>query len=78
MTPEQREGIGRVIAGIIQQHEPRLRDVHAILVNAGNGLDRKVEFLIEARLAVDPAPEVAFDTILELTTGHYSIKSGRT
>jgi predicted component of type VI protein secretion system len=36
--------------------------------------DRSVKFRIDARLCVDPAPEVAFDTVLELTTGHYSVK----
>ena len=38
-----------------------------------DGNDRSVRFRIEARLSVDPAPEVAFDTVLELTTGHYSV-----
>jgi hypothetical protein len=33
-----------------------------------------VRFKVEAHLRVDPAPAVAFDTILELTTGHYTIK----
>jgi hypothetical protein len=34
-----------------------------------------VKFRIEGRLCLDPAPEVAFDTTLELTTGHYSVRS---
>ncbi len=74
ITPKEREDIGRVLEGIIAKFEPRLRDVRATLVSAGDGIERNVRFHIEAKLCVDPAPEVAFDTILELTTGHYSIK----
>ena len=37
-------------------------------------LERTVRFHIDARLCLDPAPEVAFDTILELTTGHYAVR----
>jgi predicted component of type VI protein secretion system len=33
-----------------------------------------IRFRVDARLSVDPSPEVAFDTILELTSGHYSVK----
>lgn len=77
ISPAQREGIGRTIAAVVQRYEPRLRDVRAILVSTGDINDRRVEFLLEARLAVDPAPEIAFDTILELTTGRYSVKTTR-
>jgi type VI secretion system protein ImpF len=73
-TVQQREQIGRVIEAAIARFEPRLTDVRATLVDAGDGTARTVKFRVDARLCVDPAPEVAFDTILELTTGHYSIK----
>jgi type VI secretion system protein ImpF len=74
ITPEQRDQIGRLIEGVIGRFEPRLKDIRATLVDPGDGKQRTVRFRVEARLSVDPAPEVAFDTILELTTGHYSIK----
>jgi type VI secretion system protein ImpF len=74
---EDRENIARVIEGIINRHEPRLRDVKVRLVHIeGQHLDRKVRYRVEARLNLDPAPEVAFDTILELSTGQYAIQSG--
>ena len=44
------------------------------MTDAGEGAERRVRFRIDARLCVDPAPEVAFDTVLELMTGHYSVK----
>ena len=33
-----------------------------------------MRFHIQARLNVDPSPEVGFETVLELTTGHASVK----
>ena len=73
-TSRQREEIGRLIEARVALFEPRLRDIRATLLDPGTRLDRAVRFRIDARLNVDPAPEIAFDTILELTTGHYSIK----
>lgn len=74
ITPQQQEEIGRTLEQIIARFEPRLRDIHATLVPPTDAKERTLRFRIDARLRVDPAPEVAFDTILELTTGHYSIK----
>jgi type VI secretion system protein ImpF len=74
VTSAEREQIGRVIEAVIGQFEPRLRDVRATLLDPGTELqERTVRFRVDARLCVDPAPEVAFDTVLELTTGHYSV-----
>jgi len=76
ITPQQREELGRVLEANIERFEPRLKDVRARMVEAGDGKERTIKFHIEARLCLDPAPEVAFDTILELATGHYSVKPG--
>jgi type VI secretion system protein ImpF len=79
ITPDQRREIGRVLEAVIARFEPRLRDPRATLLEPeGSKVERTVSFRIEARLCVDPAPEVAFDTVLELTTGHYSIKPSAT
>jgi len=74
VTSTQRQQIGRLIEAIIARFEPRLKDIKATLVEGGDNKARSVKFRVDARMRVDPAPEVAFDTILELTTGHYSIK----
>ena len=74
VTSTQRQQIGRLIEAIIGRFEPRLKDIKATLVEGGDNKARSVKFRVDARMRVDPAPEVAFDTILELTTGHYSIK----
>lgn len=70
-----KERIGGLIEGTIRRFEPRLRDVRARLVESRAGsVDRSLKFEIQARLAVDPSPEVGFETVLELMTGHASIK----
>ena len=74
ITAQQRQQTGRLIEAIIARFEPRLKDIKATLVEGGDNKARSVKFRVDARMRVDPAPEVAFDTILELTTGHYSIK----
>jgi predicted component of type VI protein secretion system len=38
-----------------------------------DNLQMSLKFRIDARLAVDPAPDVAFDTILEVGTGKYLV-----
>jgi type VI secretion system protein ImpF len=75
ITPQQRADIGRVIEGIVQRFEPRLRQIRATLVGGADLKERSVRFHIDARLNLDPAPEVAFETILELTTGHATVLS---
>lgn len=76
--PAEREEIGRLIERVILQFEPRLRDVRASLVRGGEDETQNVRFKIVARLNVDPSPEVNFSTVLELETGHASIKTGET
>lgn len=75
ITPQQRDDIGRIIESVVAQFEPRLKDIKATMLEAGDGKERTVKFRVDARLRVDPAPEVAFDTILELSTGHTAVKA---
>ena len=62
------------IETIVARFEPRLRDIRASLLNS-DLKDRTVRFRIDARLCVEPAPEVAFDTVLQISTGQYTITS---
>lgn len=73
ITSQQREAIGRVIESVVERFEPRLKDIRATMIDGSDTKARSVKFRIDARLRVDPAPEVAFDTILELTTGHAAV-----
>lgn len=75
VTSAERESIGRILEVLVAQFEPRLKDIKATMIEGGNAQERTVRFRLDAKLNVDPAPEVAFDTILELTTGHYSVQN---
>jgi type VI secretion system protein ImpF len=72
---DRSQDIATLIAQVVTRHEPRLRDVRVVLVGTDLKEDRRVRFHIEANLNVDPSPEVAFETVLELTTGHTSIRT---
>lgn len=77
-TSANREQLGRLVEAVVTLHEPRLTNVRAILSNAPDPHDRSLRFHIEARVNVDPAPEVAFVTVLELTTGRATIQASET
>jgi type VI secretion system protein ImpF len=70
----QKKDMGELIEAIVSLFEPRLRDVRAVPVSSHDDDERKVRFYIEARLRMDPNPEVAFETIVELMSGHTLIK----
>lgn len=73
ISADQRTAIGRMIRLSIERFEPRLRRVKVTLLKSADELSMSLRFRIDARLAVDPAPEVAFDTILEVGTGKYVV-----
>ena len=74
----QPSDLARIIEQAIHRHEPRLRDLRVVVTRddpkAGSA-NYQVCLHVEARLNVDPSPEVEFETILELATGHASIRS---
>ena len=73
ISADQRAEIGHLLEQTIAHYEPRLKDIRATLLDPEEMVQRRLRFRVEARLNADPAPEVAFDTILELTTGRSSI-----
>jgi type VI secretion system protein ImpF len=75
ITPQQRVEIGRLLERIVSTFEPRLTQVKAVLIQTNETLKPSLRFRIDAKLKMEPAPEVAFETTLELTTGRYSIRS---
>ena len=75
ISTEQRTNIGKLIQRAIQQFEPRLKTVRVTLLKLDDTSRMSVKFKIEARLTVDPAPEVAFETILDVGTGKYEVQA---
>jgi type VI secretion system protein ImpF len=66
----------RYIEGAIERFEPRLTRVRVTLRDAGDPTDRRVQFLIEADLRVEPDPErVEFDTVLDVSSGKFAVSS---
>ena len=72
-TDSDLDSIGQELAAAIARFEPRLRSVRVgLLEDLGTGL-RQVRFQVDATLAMDPAPEIGFITVFELTTGQASV-----
>jgi type VI secretion system protein ImpF len=62
------------IEACLRNYEPRLSDVRVSL-QGSDTTDRRLRFHIEGNMNLDPAPEeIAFDTVLELTSGEYKVK----
>jgi type VI secretion system protein ImpF len=73
ISPEQRSTIARTIRRAIERYEPRLRAVKVTMLKHDDAVHMSLKFRIDGRLAVDPAPDVAFDTVLEVGTGKYLV-----
>lgn len=65
----QCDRIRQILTALILRFEPRLRSVRVVIVTGKDRDLHEVRFHIEGMLAVDPNPEVGFDTVVELTTG---------
>ncbi len=62
------------IEACLRNYEPRLMNVRVSL-EGSDTVDRRLRFHIEGSMKLDPAPEeIAFDTVLELSSGEYKVK----
>ena len=74
LTGEQRATLAALIRQAVERFEPRLKRVRVNVLKAEADLVRgAIKFRLEARLTVDPAPEVSFDTVLNVGTGKYEV-----
>ena len=73
-----RDGLARVVADTIRLFEPRLRNIRVLVADDKSKVLLSLRFKIEAELNVDPAPEVGFETVLELTTGRATVAPPKT
>ena len=87
ITDAQREVVARHIADVIAAFEPRLVDVQVSVRSPDEARERSgaggvsaitaLYFRVTARLNLEPSPDVAFETVLELTKGrHQVLKDG--
>jgi type VI secretion system protein ImpF len=75
LTPQQRAGISRMLEQVINRYEPRLKSVRVVLQDAGDGKERKMRYRVDARLNLEPSPDVVFEAVVDLSTGHYSVQA---
>lgn len=68
-----RQRLQQAVTSCITHFEPRLTDVRIVI--GSDGQDRKqMRFHVEAQMLLDPAPEpISFDTVLDLTSGEYTV-----
>jgi len=75
---QEKSDIGTVLKAIIERYEPRLREVRVSPVKSPDDSERRLRYRIDARLRVEPAPEVIFETVFELATGQAKVSPGKT
>lgn len=77
ITPISRtnaQALQQAVQRCIAEYEPRLRDVSVSVESGGDLLHREIRLHIEATIPMQPNAEiVSFDTMLDLTSGMYSI-----
>ncbi len=75
ISTTQQAGIAILIKRAVERFEPRLRRVKVtMLPGEPDQVRSSVRFRVDARMAVDPAPEIAFETILDVGSGKYEVK----
>lgn len=63
-----------LLESVVGTYEPRIAGARVVMETPAAGM-RVLRFRIEGLMRIDPAPEhVAFDTVLELTSGEYQVK----
>jgi type VI secretion system protein ImpF len=71
---------GRLVKQIlatINLFEPRLSNVHLVMVETPDAAKKDVRLKIDAMLRMDPVPEpVSFDTVIELKSGNCHLSGG--
>ncbi len=69
-SQDDRHKIAKLIERAILLHEPRLTNVRATLVeNEKIAWNSTLNYRIEAKLRLEPAPQLVFETLLEFATG---------
>lgn len=74
-NPGDERKLMRALEAVISVFEPRLARARVTSSEPFRKAQQAITFHVEAILLVDPAPErIAFDTVLEISKGAYSVK----
>ena len=69
--------LAREVEEAIALFEPRLAGARVPLADTTQGGDRRLHFVIEALLRLDPTPErVVFDTVLDIAKHQFEVQPG--
>ncbi len=72
-STRDQQKITKMLEATVAMFEPRLANVRVTMEPLPENA-RRLRFLIEGLLRIDPAPErVSFDTVLELSNGQYQV-----
>jgi len=73
-SADYQQDLAESIEAAVRFFEPRLTDVRAVPLDTPTPTRPTIRFRIAGKLRLEPAPAVAFDTTLELASGHYSVE----
>jgi type VI secretion system protein ImpF len=74
-STRDRSYLARLIETVLATFEPRIKHVRVDPVGEVSATKNVLRFQIEGLLDMDPAPErISFDTVLQLTSGEYTVK----
>lgn len=72
-TPSGRRRLATALMNVINTFEPRLSDVRIELGSASGEKLRELKFRVVARLVVETAPQIVFESNLHVPSGQFSI-----
>jgi type VI secretion system protein ImpF len=75
LSQERSSEMARLIGELVERFEPRLFDVQ-VRLSPLDPLGLQIRFHIDGRLHIEPYPEVGFETVLDVATGHAVIAPG--
>ena len=71
---KDRKLLSQALEESIRLFEPRIQNPRVTLASTDVGKVKRLRFIIEGLLRVDPSPEpVSFDTVLDVTSGEYIV-----
>jgi type VI secretion system protein ImpF len=73
-APSEKDKVASLLEAVVVHGEPRLRDVRVQVTSTAQDDPRSLKFSIDAQLNVDPSPDVAFVTVVDLMTGKTTIQ----
>jgi type VI secretion system protein ImpF len=76
-APDTAQQLVREVEQAIALFEPRLAGARVSLSESNDGGERRLHFVIEAMLRLDPTPErVVFDTVLDIARNEFEVQPG--